>query len=275
MTQQLRLDPSKSTILIVTDSATLHSGLGRVTREVFKPLYELDKWNIVQLGWFHADTGEKIPWQIIPTKVGEDGKPIQSDALGRETFEELIPVVKPDLVWSVADPWVLSYLGTSPQRSKYELIMYTCIDSEPIAQKYHNIFRTATLVVTFGKWPHRVLMESAGIDSEIIPHGVNIETYRRDPMARARIRPHITGGRDDKIVLGTVARNQPRKNLGMMFELMHHLYYGRYATCNECGRVTLYEINPCTREIRSQPKECKWCKSNDLKHAGVDDRWVW
>lgn len=273
--QEIKLDPAKDTILIVSDSAAIHTGLGRVIREIFRPLYELKKWNIVQVGWHHTDTGEKIPWPIISTKKDDQGKPIQADGFGRQTLNEVIPRIKPDVVFGFADPWFLKHIGESEHRSKFEFIAYTCIDSEPISAKYHDAFRTATLVVTFGKWAQRVLMESVGIDSEIIPHGVNIESYHPDPQGRARVRPRIVGDRDDKIILGTIARNQPRKNLGMMFDLVHRLYYGRYAICNKCKKITLHDYNPCTRQVRHKPSTCRWCGSEKIKHAQQDDRWVW
>lgn len=273
--QNVQLDPKKGTILIVSDSAAIHTGLAKVVREVFKPLYALDKWNIAQLGWFNTHTGEEIPWPIISTKLDQNGKPMKGDELGQKTFEETIQKLKPDIVWTIADPWTWKFMGESPQRSKYELIAYTCVDSEPISRRYQNIFRTASTVVTFGKWPHDVLMDSMGMDSEVIPHGVNLDTYHQDPEARSTVRARMVGPADDKIVIGTVARNQPRKNLGAMFELVHRLYYGRYSTCGGCGKITLHDFNPATRQLRSKPNTCRWCGSRDLLHAQKDDRWIW
>jgi glycosyltransferase involved in cell wall biosynthesis len=156
----------------------------------------------------------------------------------------------------------------------YDLVVYTCIDSEPLSRRFHNIYKTASLAVTFGKWPQRVLLESAGVHSEVIPHGVDIDTFKFDMNKRLRFRAELQA-EPSHILLGTVARNQPRKNLPTMLVVLHALRYGRYIVCEDCGRVTMDVVNPCNRKVRIEVTQCKWCQGRKVKRAGPDNSWLW
>lgn len=263
------IDRSKPTILVVSESATAHTGLGRVVKSIFTRLKATNKYNIVQLAQFHRPSTEPPPFDIIPTQGGEE------DALGQKSFGQAVEKVRPNIVWGFGDPWGIGYIGNHIHRTRYDFIAYTCIDSEPIHPRYHGIFKSANKVVTFGEWPRRVLLQSCGVDSVVIPHGVDLNLFKPDERQRAQFRHMVTEGKDDKIVLGTVARNQPRKNLGVMFLIMQALVYGRYSICETCGRITTHKINHCTNSVIEEPSKCKWCWSDKIKHAEPTDKYVW
>lgn len=275
--EEFKQDPDKPTILIVSEDATVHSGLARVVRSIFVPLHETGKYNIAQVAW--AGPGREIvPWPIFRTERQQDEHggvfTPEHDKYAKATFSKIVQDVKPEVCWSVGDPWMLDHLGTSDYRSLYDLVIYTCIDSEPLSRRFHDIYKKATVAVTFGKWPHRVLLESAGIESEIIPHGVDLDTFKFDMSKRLRFRAELQAS-PEHIVLGTVARNQPRKNLPSLFPVLHALRYGRYITCNTCGRVTIDIVNPCNRKIRKEATECRWCRGKDIDRASPDESWLW
>ena len=259
------MDHNKPTIMIVSEDPSVHTGLARVTRSIFNRIYTMKKYNLVQVAY--AGPGvEPIRWKLIHTKRDMNGNADINDRYGQETFEEVLNIYKPNIVFGYADPQVIRYLGESSLRPLFDLVTYLCVDSEPIHPALGSIFEKSTRVVTFGKWPQQVVKDSFGVDSVIIPHGIDSDVFKKDINKRKKIRDLI-GLSDDQILIGTVSQNQPRKNLLEALKLLHYLVYGRYITCNKCNKVTAFKINPVTAEIREAYDRCRHCNSLDVEEG--------
>ncbi len=147
--QQFNLQPNKPTILIATDSALSHTGLGRLAREIFTYLHDTGEYNIVQHGWFHRGSSEQVKFPIIATKARPDGSAEPGDLWGQQSFDEISRDLCPNLVWMCADPWRLDYMKTVRSRGSYATMAYVAIDSPPIQEKDAEILRHFDDVVPY------------------------------------------------------------------------------------------------------------------------------
>ena len=96
-TEDLNLDPSKPTVLVVSDSAAIHSGFAQVVRNVFGNLWPDRPCNIVQYGWWHSQPMERVPWPIVTTNRMQNN-PVAvdpADKYGELSFEDVVGSIKP------------------------------------------------------------------------------------------------------------------------------------------------------------------------------------
>jgi glycosyltransferase involved in cell wall biosynthesis len=124
-----------------------------------------------------------------------------------------------------------------------------------------------------------------------IYHGVDLELFGKeftpetvDTTRRIASNNVITG---NSFVIGWVGRDQYRKQVWKLWELMHYLVHGDYITCNNCGKVTLMEFDKmmgCPRAIGLlrmydadyNYQTCWHCNSSDIaKGIPNDDIFAW
>lgn len=238
---ELNLDPNKPTILIVSDSAAIHSGFAQVVRNVFKRLWAHREWNIVQYGWWHNQAMETVPWPIITTRRDPHnpnfGDP--ADKYGEVTFEDVVGSVKPDLVWVMGDPWMLGPTLQNAHSDSYTKMLYIPVDGAPLIYSW-DIVEKADVVVPYLPWG-RKMIERWHPDAKMvshIAHGVDTATYKPiDGPIRKAVRRGRCQINDDDILILSVGRNQSRKNLPALVELMYYIRSGDYRVCKSCGKA--------------------------------------
>jgi len=238
---QLNLDPNKPTLLVVSDSAAIHSGFAQVVRNVFKNLWKEREWNIVQYGWWHADPMEKVPWPIITTDrdPGDPRLVNQMDKYGEQSFENTVSTVKPDMVWIMGDPWMIHPALSNAHSDSYTKILYIPVDGAPTIYGW-KIIEKADVVVPYLPWGEKIMkrwIPDANYE-KYIPHGVNTSFYAPIPVTeRAAYRKQVMSVTDDDIVMISVSRNQSRKNLPALVEMAYYIRSGDYAVCSKCGKA--------------------------------------
>ena len=87
----------------MSDSAKLHTGFARVTKNVFTYLARTGKYEIVQIGWFHQETNETCVFPIWKTNKDDKGRTTHKDKYAHDSFPEFVDKFKPDLVWTLGD----------------------------------------------------------------------------------------------------------------------------------------------------------------------------
>jgi glycosyltransferase involved in cell wall biosynthesis len=81
-------------------------------------------------------------------------------------------------------------------------------------------------VLGYGRWGGTVLSRVVGRQVPYLPHGIHLETFQANPsgeeyqQARATLGKRVT---DQTLVIGCVAANQPRKDLGVYCETLAEL----------------------------------------------------
>jgi len=239
---QLKLDPDKPTVLIVSDSAAIHSGFAQVVRGIFKRIWKKKCWNIVQFGWWHAMAKEKAPWPIITTRrhPSDPTHVDLSDKYGELSFEHVVGSIKPDVVWVMGDPWMITPTLQNAHRNSYHHILYVPVDGAPLMKSW-GIIANADTIVPYLPWGKKMIErwvpKAIPKLTDFIPHGVDTAFYApQDESVRVSVRQQLNLKSDDFLAIA-VGRNQARKNIPALVELTYYIRSGDYQVCKNCGRA--------------------------------------
>jgi glycosyltransferase involved in cell wall biosynthesis len=289
---------NKIRILIHTDSASLTSGLANTTRNIFIPLLKMfpDKYEIVQLGFFHGAGPEKVPWQIIPTKMkqGANGPELDmADKYGEQSFDQVVAKVNPDIVFAYGDLWHMAPAINSIQRNNFKLMCYYTVDGTPYVGHLERDGSTAwgkqlariDKLITLSHFGKETLQKSCpevrDMDISVMYHPLNLGEFQHindesKKELRRKIVPKIL--KDDAFIAGFIGRNQFRKQNYKLWELTHYMVHGDYIQCNDCGRITIKEWDHATGSSVPPGKltiydtdydynTCWHCKSSNIRNG--------
>jgi glycosyltransferase involved in cell wall biosynthesis len=225
-------------VLLTCYSAATHTSFGRITRDLWKRLHETRKFQIIQHGWFHRQTvaDGAVPWDIIPTNAGydEEGNPIISDAdrYGAKSLGRVINRVRPDIVWSLADAYMIEHLVPYQQQFGFKLALWVPVDGEPYPTPFGGFLRGADRIYGITEWGADILSTSTEQPAKNIYHGVDTEIFkpispeRRDKVRRAALGAKYT---EDVKVIGFVGKNQFRKMPWNIYPIQYYLRSGNWA----------------------------------------------
>ena len=262
----------KKKVLVMTDSPFLHTGFGRVGKEIWTELNRTGKYDIKCLGWFHQPTNEGVTYSVVTTNKDEKGRILQSDKYGHESFPKYVDEFKPDLVWTLGDTWMTDHVATSPSRNSFKWIGYFPIDGCPSPSKWGKVIENMDIAVAYGKWGMEVIRQRAQkANLKYIYHGVDSERFRKkDSNAKLYDKRHLLGVPDDKFIIGVVARNQPRKAFDKIFEAYFYILNGEYFRCNKCNKITVRQYDIVNKKC-ADISRCKHCSSNELQKGSPRD----
>jgi glycosyltransferase involved in cell wall biosynthesis len=258
---QLKLDPNKPTIMVVSDSAAIHSGFAQVVRNIFRRLWVHREWNIVQFGWWHAQAMETVPWPIVTTNrdSADPNFVDQMDKYGEQSFEGVVASVRPDLVWVMGDPWMVGPALENSYSNSYSKVLYIPVDGAPLVYAW-KICEKADVVVPYLPWGKKMIErwvpKAKVVDP--IPHGVDTDMYKPlDPTMRQAIRHSSCKVAEDDVLILSVGRNQGRKNLPALIELMYYIRSGDYVVCSSCHKAYRNPFNYHLGQPTGEKAECK------------------
>lgn len=288
-------------ILIVTESAILPTGMAEVIRLIFETIVDNypNQYELHQVGLFHSHAVTKPRWPVYPTKGGtdKDGRVffLTDDLYGQRTFLEVVLELRPDIVFAHNDSQRTLHLCTEPAKRTYKLVLYVNFDGFPFPPDQGPILDNADLIVTLSEFSKRVVTASL---PAIKPDKVE---YLYSPADTARFLP-LTDTKKmelrnqalpdwmprDAFLLGWVGRNQWRKQVWILYSVIHYLRTGDYLVCNKCNRVTLrnrgplpahHANDPCGtvgNKSSVQPEACGHCRSVHVeKAAPLADVFLW
>lgn len=277
-------------ILLATNSAATRTSYGIVSREIWSRIVAArPDFEVVQHGWFHHPV-EEVPWEIYPTKnpnVNADHEghlPDVPDIYGAESFPSVVGQVRPDVVWGLGDPWMLETPAKLKAQGGYKYVFYCPVDSEPYTPRWGDMMAQADELVAMTDYGKEVLAEIPqlrGRQISVIPHGVDLQVFSQaDKAMRARYREDIGGGHIDEntFVLGWIGKDQYRKQVWQLYEMMYYLHSGDYLNCSDCGRITVMEYDPNKRAPRDRNRlrlygsryhyqHCWHCGSKNIRKA--------
>ena len=210
-------------------------------RNIFRRIWSNRRWNIVQHGWWHQKPIEKTPWSIISTQRDTTNPSVvdMRDKYGAVSFSEVVEAVKPEVVWCMGDPWMVSVVLNNPRRHTYRAIFYCPVDGAPTNYEPWAIIKEADIVVPYLPWGKKVLerWQPKARIVDPIPHGVDTELYKPcSTFDRDATRKNLGVGPQD-VLMTSVSRNQTRKNLPALIELSYYLRTGDYQVCSVCGHA--------------------------------------
>ncbi len=284
-------------LLLSSFSAACNGSYGIVTREIFKRVHEIDPdIEILQHGWLHNTPLEEVPWEIVPTdnrvERNPDGSPAP-DSYGERTLQPVLERFRPHLLWQLGDPWMGMNVSFMKPQYGYRFIYYIPVDSEPYSPQWNERFAMADEAIAMSDYGVGVLKGNPtfrDMDVKSIPLGVDMTTFYRHPKKdiQAKRLAFSEGAIDhSKKVLGWIGRDQPRKQVWQIYELLYYLRSGHWILCKNCGRIIPMEFDPVARQPRDSDKlkmfdrgykydHCYYCKSKDvIKGVPRDDIVMW
>jgi len=255
----------KKKILILSASPAMHTGFGKVIREIWKALHATGKYEIHCIGLWHPKQGEKVPFPIYVTNQDLKGDYTQEDLFAQESFSKYIEQIKPELVWTCANITMIYYIQELQCRNLFKWIGYFPIDGEPMPTNWGRVIENMDRAVAYGKYGIKVIQEKfPKTNLSYIYHGVNPEVFR--PLSdKEKIEIKKEMGVDpSKTIIGVVARNEGRKAFDKIFEAFSYLVSGDYIHCNMCQKIAVYP-HDILGDFFSPLSSCPYCKSLDCK----------
>ena len=221
------VDPAKPTILMMTDCPLLHTGQAVVCREIATGLSKLNKYNVIVAAWGYNGYPHNLPFIMLPASAKDFGKTGHHEA-GVPGIEQILDQVKPTFLWTIGDIWMVDYITQLKNRNNFKWVAYTPIDGEPIPKYWDPWFKNPNRLVMETEYGYNMVKKfNPTIDHRWVYHGCNPRKYYPLPEeARLAVKKQIqyfkiTGenninlaqGLDENdYIVGTLARNQPRKN---------------------------------------------------------------
>ena len=159
----------------------------------------------------------------------------QQDPYGFESAYFIIEHFKPDIVITINDVWGMYKLNFLRNRSKFKLISYLAVDSEcfPTQIKTNEIIDTMKYlslvdnIVVFTNWAKDTINTSARIaikkefdNIKIIPHGVDISKFNANVDSDRFVTDFFKMDANEIFLIGSVNRNQPRKRLDAIMQIL-------------------------------------------------------
>lgn len=187
-------------------------------------------------GWFVFDT--KTMAMIAhgykptrPTYKGIEILPMAKNENSPLAAHDICKIVKPDVVLTIGDHWSFYYMHAVKNKLDYKFkwFAYLTVEEEEIDEiKWKPLFRYMDVVAVptqFGKDS----IGKLGVQSKIIPYGVDEVFKPASPEERAKLRASRGIG-NDTVRMITVAQNTLRKNLPSILQTAQVLKANRQGT---------------------------------------------
>ena len=200
----------KRRILWISDSPSLPTGNGKITREFIKNIQDTGLYEVTVIGrgyegWPKDD--HAFGCAVFPMDIGRPYPDVMR-IISRE--------VKPQVVISCLDMWQIDWIEHAKHSNAVYNIGYISIYGEPVPYSWKKIVKSLDLAICYSAFGKKVLNEFLPFTAiDMIHLGVNSELYR--PLEnRSKLRDSLA--LNDKFVIGCIARNQTRKRLDKLIE---------------------------------------------------------
>jgi glycosyltransferase involved in cell wall biosynthesis len=213
----------KKRILMVTEASFLSTGYSVYSFEILKRLHATNKYEIAELGCFATAEDPKqrhLPWKFygnLPNGKNQEEmdlyrkNPINS--FGAWRFEEACLDFRPDIVFTITDWWMHSYMETSPFRPFYYLAIMPTVDSEPLNPQWVSTYTNADAILAYSDYGVEELKKRGVTTLGTASPGTDFSIYKpvNDKAGHkiAFLPPRAYAG--GSLIVGTVMRNQKRK----------------------------------------------------------------
>lgn len=200
--------------VIVGDGPQEPTGLGRIARDLAGLLSQSD----LPISLVHI--GGSVPpvwdgWRHYPLSRGEDWGASHVRAYYQDLFGS-----EPGILWVIWDPSRLFHyadLGLPVQLWSYPAIDATNMHDRLSGPALYGLQR-ADRVIAYGRWASHVLKDTLDRSISYLPHGISTGLYAEPPTEQEQAWVRQTLGpyyRDNHLLVGCVATNQPRKDLSL------------------------------------------------------------
>jgi glycosyltransferase involved in cell wall biosynthesis len=220
---------TKKRILLCGEYSGLNSGYANWSRNLLEGLHSSNKYELAEFACFCSINdlkSVKTKWKIYPNSVipsDERYKTYKSNpnnTFGQWRFDAVCLDFKPDIVIDFRDPWMFDYQSFSPLRRYFKWIIMPPVDSIPQRNEWITIFSNADLVIPYTNWAKDYLsyFKNLKLFNKISPAGVDHDTFKSKKVSKEEF-----GLPKDSFVIGAVMRNQKRKLIPALFEMISKL----------------------------------------------------
>lgn len=268
-------------VLLATFSADTATSYGLVTRHLWTRLQKMHPdWEILQHGWVHLpnEIVSSSPWPIESTatttsEIGEVAL-LENDKYGRVTLPKIISKFRPDVLWTLSDPFMCDYMGQFRPLHNLALVKHCPIDGTPPPSYWRDAIKDCDLFVPITRFASKAV--APFVDGKVLPwiyHGVDLDVFQ--PKSQERRKAGLPEAWRKDFILGYVGNNQWRKMTWFIFPLTKYLSHGGYVRCHACNGITLPEWDPVDQVMDSVPSVCKHCGSSSLEEIGPRPVRLW
>ena len=264
----------KIKILYSGETTGAASGFGTYGHNILSRLVKNPKFHIAEFASFGSINDGKYAnakWRYYPNAV-DPGHPEKdryesnmANKYGAWRFERVCLDFKPDIIFTIRDPWMMEHEHKSPLRPYYHLAIMPTVDSAPQQHSWIDMFSTADAVFTYSDWAIPVLEKQSG--GKIKPVCSAYPGIEPEFFYPAKSKPHAKtkyGLPADSFIIGSVMRNQKRKLLEDLFKSLQ-IFLEKYGD-TEIGKKTYLLIHT------SYPDFAGWNLQKILKDYGIANR---
>ena len=230
----------KKRLLIWCDSVTVATGFGIVAANLFEDLHKDFDVAILGINYFGLQRYDPTKWFIYSVD--------RTDMLGLDRMHIVLEEFNPELILLFQDIFNIDFMLPIIKKwnPKVPIVAYFPIDGRPVNKAWAQAFKGIDKLITYTQWGIESILQTfpelAAKNIEYLYHGVNQTSFNVLP-AGVRQNFKETRGWDNKFVLVSVNRFQPRKMLMLAFRA-HALFTKGYKIC-KCGNVYLASKDNC------------------------------
>lgn len=215
----------KPRLLMCNEASYLSTGFATYGRQLLTRLHDSDRYEVAEFGLAgnandprQAEQIEALPWLFYTNTPRNDEENkifhqnLEPNKHGAWKFDSIVLDFKPDVVFSVLDPWMIRHTVHSPLRKCYALAQMPTVDAIPLMEDWVADYLQCDAVFAYTDWGLRVIDEVSGGAMRTqysAPGGVD-ERYFKPVENKAKHKEKY-GLNAESFIIGMVARNQPRK----------------------------------------------------------------
>jgi len=199
----------KTKVLWIADFAAM-TGFGRVSGAVLPRLREGFEFVVLACNWHGDPVDEQKLFKMYPAS-----NRFQQAPFGEDRIREIVEKERPDIVFSLNDPWIVSEqyrrIQDLHQQKKFKFVGYLTMDSYNWLGGIDPHINDWDGVIAFTEFgAHEFVKGGVRIPIAVIPHGLDRDVFY--PMDQEEAREKLGLKKDIFIVLNG-NRNQFRKRM--------------------------------------------------------------
>jgi D-inositol-3-phosphate glycosyltransferase len=213
----------KPKLLWIADFAAM-TGFGRVSGAILPRIKDKYDITVLACNWHGDPVEEQKDFRMFPAS-----NRFQQAPFGEERIREIVEKEKPDVVFTLNDPWIASdqyrRIQDLHKQGKFKFVGYLTMDSYNWLGGIDPHIAEWDAVVTFTEFgAHEFLKAGINKPITVIPHGLDADVFY--PVDKKEARKKL-GLKDDIFICFNGQRNQPRKRIDITIAAFAQFAVGR------------------------------------------------
>jgi glycosyltransferase involved in cell wall biosynthesis len=206
---------------MVGEASYTYSGFGTYTNEIMKRLAQTNKYELAEFasyGFVNDPRDKDVGWRLYANAVKDNDQRANlyhskhTYQWGEWRFDKVCLDFKPDIVWSIRDPWMDEWINDSPFRKFFHFVWMPTVDSAPQQEQWIDAFKDADGIFTYSDWNLEVLRKEGNGQIKLqcsASPGADLSIFK--PIKDKDNHKFNMGLSPNMKIVGTVMRNQRRK----------------------------------------------------------------